>query len=357
MELKGTVLNVVDFGAFVDIGTSRNSGLVHISQLANRYVQEPARRGERGRRGDGVGDGSRSGAEAGVAHDGEAGGRSGSVTGRQEAQRRGGEREGRGPNQGQQGGSGPDRPPGQPGRPLTSPPPVKRPSVAILPEAGEARRPDRDRGGPAGSSGFRAGEPRGHGGGDGGPGGREGAPPRRGPGPGSGPPPGRGGPRGSYPGQGPGRPPRFEPPARTPASRTGRPDHAAAPLVQGRPRGKRPLTHVWPAQAAVGSTGRRFARLDRRAGRSVHPSDWRRPLTTQLDRVARSGRDRRGSWAPPTARRQSGPQHGTEFAVGIRLSTTIGCDRPIFDRFRCLIAISNGPNGDDGDWSPAAWNG
>src|SRR5262249_33570231 len=35
MELKGTVLNVVDFGAFVDIGL-KDSGLVHISQLANR---------------------------------------------------------------------------------------------------------------------------------------------------------------------------------------------------------------------------------------------------------------------------------------------------------------------------------
>ncbi|HJT35425.1 MAG TPA: Tex family protein [Pirellulales bacterium] len=39
MELSGTVLNVVDFGAFVDIGL-KDSGLVHISQLANRYVQD-----------------------------------------------------------------------------------------------------------------------------------------------------------------------------------------------------------------------------------------------------------------------------------------------------------------------------
>jgi uncharacterized protein len=38
MELKGTVLNVVDFGAFIDIGL-RDSGLVHISQMANRYVK------------------------------------------------------------------------------------------------------------------------------------------------------------------------------------------------------------------------------------------------------------------------------------------------------------------------------
>ncbi len=40
MELQGTVLNVVDFGAFVDIGL-KDSGLVHISQLANRYVKSP----------------------------------------------------------------------------------------------------------------------------------------------------------------------------------------------------------------------------------------------------------------------------------------------------------------------------
>jgi uncharacterized protein len=40
MELAGTVLNVVDFGAFIDIGL-KDSGLVHISQLANRYVQDP----------------------------------------------------------------------------------------------------------------------------------------------------------------------------------------------------------------------------------------------------------------------------------------------------------------------------
>lgn len=40
LELSGTVLNVVDFGAFVDIGL-KDSGLVHISQLADRYVQDP----------------------------------------------------------------------------------------------------------------------------------------------------------------------------------------------------------------------------------------------------------------------------------------------------------------------------
>jgi uncharacterized protein len=40
MELKGTVLNVVDFGAFVDVGL-KDSGLVHISQMANRYIKNP----------------------------------------------------------------------------------------------------------------------------------------------------------------------------------------------------------------------------------------------------------------------------------------------------------------------------
>ncbi len=40
MELSGTVLNVVDFGAFVDIGL-HDTGLVHISQLANKFVRDP----------------------------------------------------------------------------------------------------------------------------------------------------------------------------------------------------------------------------------------------------------------------------------------------------------------------------
>ncbi|HXT59089.1 MAG TPA: Tex-like N-terminal domain-containing protein, partial [Pirellulales bacterium] len=40
LELMGTVLNVVDFGAFVDIGL-KDSGLVHVSQLANKFVQDP----------------------------------------------------------------------------------------------------------------------------------------------------------------------------------------------------------------------------------------------------------------------------------------------------------------------------
>ncbi len=41
MELTGTVRNVVDFGAFVDIGVKQD-GLVHISKLADRFVKHPS---------------------------------------------------------------------------------------------------------------------------------------------------------------------------------------------------------------------------------------------------------------------------------------------------------------------------
>lgn len=40
MKLKGTVRNVVDFGAFVDIGVKQD-GLVHVSKMAKRYVRNP----------------------------------------------------------------------------------------------------------------------------------------------------------------------------------------------------------------------------------------------------------------------------------------------------------------------------
>src|SRR5699024_12339797 len=40
MELEGSVRNVVDFGAFVDIGVGQD-GLVHISKLSNSYVKHP----------------------------------------------------------------------------------------------------------------------------------------------------------------------------------------------------------------------------------------------------------------------------------------------------------------------------
>lgn len=40
MVLKGTVRNVIDFGAFVDIGVHQD-GLVHISQICERYIKHP----------------------------------------------------------------------------------------------------------------------------------------------------------------------------------------------------------------------------------------------------------------------------------------------------------------------------
>lgn len=40
MELEGTVRNVVDFGAFVDIGV-KNDGLVHISRMSRKYIKHP----------------------------------------------------------------------------------------------------------------------------------------------------------------------------------------------------------------------------------------------------------------------------------------------------------------------------
>jgi len=40
MNLKGTVRNVVDFGAFVDIGI-KQSGLIHISELSHKYINHP----------------------------------------------------------------------------------------------------------------------------------------------------------------------------------------------------------------------------------------------------------------------------------------------------------------------------
>ena len=41
MRLKGTVRNVIDFGVFVDIGVHQD-GLVHISELVNRFIKHPS---------------------------------------------------------------------------------------------------------------------------------------------------------------------------------------------------------------------------------------------------------------------------------------------------------------------------
>jgi uncharacterized protein len=40
MEIKGTVRNIIDFGAFVDIGVHQD-GLVHISQITDRFIKHP----------------------------------------------------------------------------------------------------------------------------------------------------------------------------------------------------------------------------------------------------------------------------------------------------------------------------
>lgn len=41
MELQGTVRNVIDFGAFIDIGL-KNDGLVHISKITDHYIKHPS---------------------------------------------------------------------------------------------------------------------------------------------------------------------------------------------------------------------------------------------------------------------------------------------------------------------------
>jgi len=41
MELMGTVRNVIDFGAFVDIGVHQD-GLVHISQISSKFIRHPS---------------------------------------------------------------------------------------------------------------------------------------------------------------------------------------------------------------------------------------------------------------------------------------------------------------------------
>ena len=40
MKLQGTVRNVVDFGAFVDIGV-KHDGLVHVSKMSKKFVRDP----------------------------------------------------------------------------------------------------------------------------------------------------------------------------------------------------------------------------------------------------------------------------------------------------------------------------
>ena len=41
MKLEGTVRNVVDFGAFIDIGL-KNDALLHIKEISNKYIKHPS---------------------------------------------------------------------------------------------------------------------------------------------------------------------------------------------------------------------------------------------------------------------------------------------------------------------------
>ena len=236
MELKGTVLNVVDFGAFVDIGL-KDSGLVHISQLANRYVKSPhdvvsvsdvvtvwvmqvdkegkrvsltmVKPGTERHRGAPSGGGARRGGP--------------------ETPDPNRSREGRGgpPGQGRRGGPPAARPPRPPASALTSPP-VGAPSVAVLVDT-PSRRLDRDQSrdrGPS-SSGPRGDAP--------------------GAGPGPGPnrygQGGQGRPSGSRGpftggGQGGGRPPRPQDRDRGPSAPPQRPSRPSRPSVPPPPLSK-----------------------------------------------------------------------------------------------------------------------
>ena len=269
MELKGTVLNVVDFGAFVDIGL-KDSGLVHISQLANRYVKSPHDVVSVGDVVDvwvmGV-DHERKRVSLTMVKPGTERNRGPQAGGSRRGTGPGGDprdrdRDSRAPGQGQgrRGGGAPARPPRPAGSALTSPP-VGAPSVAVLAET-PSRRPDRDRAGaPAGGG---PGAPRYSdnrdqaGGPNAGPPGSGRGPGRHGQGPGPGPAQGRGGPRGPYP-QGPGtggRPPRQDqgPPPR-PQGRPSRPSPPPPPLSKDALAGTVPLRtfgqlkQLWEAKA------------------------------------------------------------------------------------------------------------
>ena len=246
MELKGTVLNVVDFGAFVDIGL-KDSGLVHISQLANRYIKSPH---------DVVSVGDvvtawvmgvdherkrvsltmvKPGTERPRGAQGDGGGR-----------RRGGEGQAQG--QGQQrapGGGGGDRRPGGPSRP-----PRREGSALTSPPAGTGNAPGGE-GRPADQAPQEAGagpaprpEQRPYGGGGGGGGGR-------GPGGGGGygsRPGGGGGRGGPRPGQGSGGAHgRFERPQQSSAPRP--PVKPAKPAPPPPPLSKDALTGSVPLRS------------------------------------------------------------------------------------------------------------
>ncbi|WP_406697673.1 Tex-like N-terminal domain-containing protein [Singulisphaera sp. Ch08] len=211
MELKGTVLNVVDFGAFVDIGL-KDSGLVHISQLANRYIKSPH---DVVSVGDvvtawvmGV-DHERKRVSLTMVKPGTERPRGGHGPGSEARAGGGGGR--RGAPEGQEGrGAGSGRPPRREG----SAPPASQPAGAGAPGGGApARRPE----GPSGHrpGGFRPGQ------GQGGP--------------------GRGGPRTSH-GGGPGRFERAQqPPRPTQPTRPSKPAPPPPPLSKDALAGSVPL--------------------------------------------------------------------------------------------------------------------
>ncbi|MGZ3468455.1 MAG: Tex-like N-terminal domain-containing protein [Isosphaeraceae bacterium] len=248
MELKGTVLNVVDFGAFVDIGL-KDSGLVHISQLANRYIKTPH---DVVSVGDVVTvwvmsvDQERKRVSLTMVKPG---------TERQRGAAQGGQRRGHGGGEQREGQAGQGqgqgrrdraRPPRPSGSALTSPP-VGAAPIAALAEP-PARRPDRDRGGAPGSQGH-AGPPEGGAGQGPGPGPVSGqAFPGNRPGPGFPGPAGsgRGGPRGGpfVPGPGGARPGpgrQERPQGQRGPSRPSRPSPPPPPLSKEALAGSVPL--------------------------------------------------------------------------------------------------------------------
>jgi uncharacterized protein len=259
MELKGTVLNVVDFGAFVDIGL-KDSGLVHISQLANRYIKSPH---DVVSVGDVVNvwvmsvDQERKRVSLTMVKPGTERQRGGAGGGPRRGQGSGEPREGQGQGRRDRG-----RAPRPSGSALTSPPVGAAPITALVEPP--ARRPDRERGGPPGGHGPSGGPGEGpahsQGSGAGFSGGRPGGGPRQFHGRG-GP---RGGPGGPGHGPGPGRPGpgrQDRPPSQRGPSRPSRPSPPPPPLSKEALTGTVPLRtfgqlkQLWEARETPGEEG------------------------------------------------------------------------------------------------------
>ena len=115
MVCPGIVTNVTNFGAFVDIGVHQD-GLVHISQLADRFVKDPQRGGERGRPRHGARPRGQARQEADRADDEER------ARGRAPGRAPGGQTSaGRDRGQGGQGGKDRPPPPSKPATPFNNP--------------------------------------------------------------------------------------------------------------------------------------------------------------------------------------------------------------------------------------------